>query len=495
MSDHWKSLLNQFGIPGPAEPPEEEETATDEPAADPAPAPAATSARAVPSSDAGARPASQRKVNSMWGDDPSEEADDAPDAPAAETRSSDVDRDDPLSAIVASEPDPAVPGFQTESAGPRQSVPPKQPAKRSTWDSLISTLGIRSKAADEPREEPEVEPSRGGGRGGAERARGGLAAAPQRGTNDDDEGDQDDGGFAAGLLEPERSDEQRPRGRGRRGGARRRGTGRQPSDQQQDRDDSPRGGEPVERASRQRAEPASRMSDDDEGPPRRRRRRGQRQRMQLDEIDSIDADDTVELDDAAEFDDDQAAPTRRRAGQADDDRDDRDESGRRRRGRRGRRGGRERVRSRDAGRGATDDRQPEEDDADALDIESPIAFGAGVSEETAAVDEGPDDDDRGRPTRRRRRRRSGRSRDAETRADVSTFDDDLEDDEEAERLRRQSRSGRREPRAPGDETQQVGEQRAARDIPTWSDTVNLLIDVNIQRRGERGNARGRGSRR
>jgi hypothetical protein len=90
--------------------------------------------------------------------------------------------------------------------------------------------------------------------------------------------------------------------------------------------------------------------------------------------------------------------------------------------------------------------------------------------------------------------------------DAPPFDDDLEDDDEADRLRRRSRGGRsrggrrpsgdREP-LPGDRESEPAPRAVdfvadpkARSVPTWLETVSLLVDSNIQRRSSGGGGGG-----
>jgi len=100
MSDHWKILANILGTPGPAEP-----VATD-----------LTKKRTE------TEIASPAKDNSSF---------------VSPTSTS---KRDPLAEIVESMPDPTVPGFDV----PERAAAPAPPAKRSAWDTLIGTLGIKS---------------------------------------------------------------------------------------------------------------------------------------------------------------------------------------------------------------------------------------------------------------------------------------------------------------------------------------------------------------
>jgi hypothetical protein len=91
----------------------------------------------------------------------------------------------------------------------------------------------------------------------------------------------------------------------------------------------------------------------------------------------------------------------------------------------------------------------------------------------------------------------------------SAFDDDLEDDVEAERLRRRTRGGRtrgsrrsggeREPEAVDRDLESApratdfGGDAKSRNVPTWLDTISLLVDANIQRRSSGGGNRNQGS--
>ncbi len=115
MSDHWKLLANLLGTPGPV---------------DPNP------------SDTSAKPAAPAKSQ-----------------PAATTApvAAPTDRD-PLAAMTAKEPDKLVPGFEI----PEPPATPEKPARRSAWDTLIGTLGIKVSeevetevAAPQPTSAPE----------------------------------------------------------------------------------------------------------------------------------------------------------------------------------------------------------------------------------------------------------------------------------------------------------------------------------------------------
>ena len=103
MSDHWKLLANILGTPGPAEPAAKEPT--------------------------------KKKF----------------DVSSEENKSNVVNPvvRDPLAEIVIRQPEPVVPGFDVPAPPPVA----EKPAKRSAWDTLIGTLGI--KTASDP--EPDVE--------------------------------------------------------------------------------------------------------------------------------------------------------------------------------------------------------------------------------------------------------------------------------------------------------------------------------------------------
>lgn len=109
MSDHWKSLANFLGTPGPAEPVAKEST-------------------------------KKKPVTSPTSDDFGTESA----APSQPPR-------DPLAEIVDRQPDPIVPGFDV----PRPAPVAEKPAKRSAWDTLIGTLGIKTSSEPEPVQEPE----------------------------------------------------------------------------------------------------------------------------------------------------------------------------------------------------------------------------------------------------------------------------------------------------------------------------------------------------
>lgn len=161
-----------------------------------------------------------------------------------------------------------------------------------------------------------------------------------------------------------------------------------------------------------------------------------------------------------------------------------------------------------------------------------------LDREGDSVDGDDDDAPRGRSRRRRGRRGRGRgSRDSEAARDdrsdrdrpalgESAFDDDHEDDLEVEAIRQERRGRRRglpDREERGRAEDERGSRQAARqlqaqesdddeddaepvsrrssrhrDVPTWLETVDLLISVNLESRKKsrgNGNGRGRGSRR
>ena len=96
--------------------------------------------------------------------------------------------------------------------------------------------------------------------------------------------------------------------------------------------------------------------------------------------------------------------------------------------------------------------------------------------------------------------------------DPIELNDDHEDDEEVERIRRGRRRGRgrgasrsrSEATAEGGELAPVGASDEAvsapkhRNVPTWLDTINLLVDSNIEKHRRSGpprSSQGRGGRR
>jgi hypothetical protein len=105
MSDHWKLLANILGTPGPAEPAAKEPT--------------------------------KKKPDVSSGENKSN-VDHAGGSSA---------RRDPLAEIVVRHPDPVVPGFDVPAPPP---VTEKPAAKRSAWDTLIGTLGIKTASDPEP---------------------------------------------------------------------------------------------------------------------------------------------------------------------------------------------------------------------------------------------------------------------------------------------------------------------------------------------------------
>jgi len=130
MSDHWKLLANILGTPGPAEPVAKEATKKKPEAENP-------------------------RENSVAAKTLAAEA--ARISPANESSA----KRDPLAEIVDRRPDPVVPGFQI----PEPPAPVEKPAKRSAWDTLIGTLGIKTAPEAEietPAEEkhPAIKPER-----------------------------------------------------------------------------------------------------------------------------------------------------------------------------------------------------------------------------------------------------------------------------------------------------------------------------------------------
>ncbi|MGV3483146.1 MAG: hypothetical protein ACO1RT_01870, partial [Planctomycetaceae bacterium] len=337
-----------------------------------------------------------------------------------------------------------------------------------------------------------------------------------------------------GPQDRSRSDEDRPRGRGRRGGARNRGRGSEPAetpariagdedvigwhDEIDDADESlesvdqparrdrgrgdrprgevnpqdrrPRGGEPLSaeaprsdrgRDGGRRDEPRREDRSDEEpgGETRRRGRRGQRQQMgapatselrdapsrgrrdqpaRTPELGFGDEDDDLIIDElASPVSDESDVPAEESVGRP-----------RRRRGRRGRGGS-------GADRGASDRVAPERKEPSARGALDEPAFAS----ELDAIE-------------------------------AVELDDDHEDDDEVERIRRGRRRGRdRGDSGPRSEASFDAAPMAAgaqdeiqapkhRNVPTWLDTINLLVDSNIERHRRTGPPRsqqGRGGRR
>jgi len=636
MSDHWKSLANQFGIPGPADPPETEKPA--ERTALPDASSAASAGVQVPPSymppqaASAGQPATQpvesrpvesrlaRARSSMWGDDSDAEvpviAADKPAGKAAPPqaqqsppRSEQPPRrqPDPLEAIVSVEREPTVPGFEIPEDQSPGAV--KVPVRRSAWDALIGTLGIKTsseaavqKAAKPvaPPEKPVLEQREPGFRDGRGRDR---DAGGQR--RERPEGDRpsespavrqpafsrDDAvelsGFGAGLIDTDRpvgttagaelrpeSEEDRPRGRGRRGGSRRRGRGGDRDietaptadaeiDWEIDSVEDDLDAEPAPARAADSPSPRDSVApaDDEEsefrGRPRRSRRRGQRQTLSVEDVESgrtgavagsprtppARDDDSVadrprrrdesagrdrglrpERSEPTRGEGSRGEPVRSETGRRDSVRGDasRGDSGRPDRGPRPPRSRADEPATRSAPRAEA--RRPEsargDDDFIEFDDEDADGFGSGLNAEVKPV-AGEDDEPRTRPRRRRGRRgRGGAVREDRVEVEGSAelidasdevvelpaFDDDLEDDDEAERLRRRSRSGRSRAgrREPGDRETETDDREPesvprgsdfvadpkTRVVPTWLDTISLLVDSNIQRRSSGGGGGG-----
>lgn len=529
-------------------------------------------------------------------------ADTRPPAPPTASRSETIPRrtPDPLEAIVAVDREPPVPGFDVpEDRSPGAA---KTPQRRSAWDALISTLGIRTssdavgdaiekpaapektsveKVAPQPR---AAEPRDDRGRDRDDRGR----RKDQRDYVRDEPSDEGvDGGFGAGLLEsneparrtapggdePEATETDRPRGRGRRGGSRRRGRGRdseavaKPQSESDidwelsDIDDEIGAAMPQARATDadlndQPVSPGDDDRDEFEGRPRRSRRRGQRQMLSVDDLESgrTGSTDFGRTASARGADETTDRPRRREEGRREEsvsnDRNRRMETARGEssksenarsvdspRGESGRREGGRPERGQRPPRPRADEAYPRavarsegsrsesvRGDDDFIDFEDDVeGFGSGLlADPKPPAGEG----DEPRPRRRRRGRRGRGGAPREERPEIeggaelidapddlleapSAFDDDLEDDVEADRLRRRTRGGRsrggrrsggeREPAAvdrdadPAPRATEFGGEAKSRNVPTWLDTVSLLVDANIQRRAAAGGNRNQGS--
>jgi len=621
MSDHWKSLANQFGIPGPADPPETEKpaertaspdvsstapTESQRPPSSPPPQSAPTGPPVTPAAESRLT----RARSSMWGDDsdadaPVIEADKpvsmvavvvARDLPvpvkavAPQAEQPPGRQPDPLAAIVSVEREPTVPGFDVPEDRSPGAV--KVPVRRSAWDALIGTLGIKtsSEAAAEkaakpvaPPEKPVVQQREPGFRDGRGRDRdAGSQRREQPAFSRDETRDEEVelGGFGAGLIDTDQPvaasagaesrpepDEDRPRGRGRRGGSRRRGRGGDrdleaapKADAEVDWELDPAEDDLEVPAAAARAadseSPRDSVGPGDEeesefrGRPRRSRRRGQRQTLSVEDVESgrVGAASETSRTPVARDDDSVADRPRRRerseptrgeasrgeparseTGRRDSVRGDasRGDSGRPDRGPRPPRSRTDEPATRAVPR--SEPRRPEsvrgDDDFIEFDDDDADGFGSGLSVDAEPV-AGEGDEPRTRPRRRRGRRgRGGAVREDRVEVEGSAelidasdevvelpaFDDDLEDDDEAERLRRRSRSGRSRAgrREPGDRETEAGDREPesvprgsdfvadpkSRVVPTWLDTVSLLVDSNIQRRSSGGGGGGGGGNR
>lgn len=614
MSDNWKMLLNQFGIPGPAEPPASEEAAPEpvEPkAATPGfvkevpsvakempslPKAASSIARETPaqpkppaSFSRSAPPAAAeapRRRSSMWGDETEEEPS-APVTPPA-IRQAAAPATDPLREMAeVRRTDPTVPGFDVpQSSSPE---PPKAPVKRSAWDTLIGSLGIKTTNAPDPEPAPpaaaappwksrpaaaaETLPSETPSRerqpstGRSEAGRSERAAADERPPRESNT--PRSGGFGAGLVDSDERSESSSRPRQRRGGPT---DAREPAAERRSFD-APRGGRPeptrepvAEFEDRDFVPPISSReteletnsgadfrepADDQEMPSRRRsRRRGQRQLISGENLDPVAESSEI----GSTADSPAREPSERRAPRRDSteergprreasptrerrERPVRETSGREVSGREpfsGRESsGRphpiesgERVAARSTRRPPRQEEPRGEEflevTGDTPDDDLLLGFGEGLLDEVADVAAPGEEDRAARPRRRRGRRgrgRGGRPEEATT-ADpegpvadtflAPEFDDDLEDDDEAERIRHRSRGSRPEgsrpeggraagPRPDAGRPEAAAEPRRPsrpaadrpdRDIPTWIDTVSLLVNANINRRSTGGNSGG-----
>ncbi len=619
MSDNWKMLLNQFGIPGPAEPPASEEAAP-EPAEPKAATPgfakevpgfvkevpsvakempslpkaASSIARETPaqpkppaSFSRSAPPAAAeapRRRSSMWGDETEEEPS-APVTPPA-IRQAAAPATDPLREMAeVRRTDPTVPGFDVpQSSSPE---PPKAPVKRSAWDTLIGSLGIKTTNAPDPEPAPpaaaappwksrpaaaaETLPSETPSRerqpstGRSEAGRSERAAADERPPRESNT--PRSGGFGAGLVDSDERSESSSRPRQRRGGPT---DAREPAAERRSFD-APRGGRPeptrepvAEFEDRDFVPPISSRetelgtnsgadfrepADDQEMPSRRRsRRRGQRQLISGENLEPVAESGEI----GSTADSPAREPSERRAPRRDSteergprreasptrerrERPARETSGREVSGReplsgRESSGRPHPIESGERAASRSTRRPPRQEEprggeflevtGDTPDDDLLLGFGEGLLDEVADVAAPGEEDRAARPRRRRGRRgrgRGGRSEEATT-ADPEApvadaflapeFDDDLEDDDEAERIRHRSRGSRPEggraagPRPDAGRPEAAAEPRRPsrpaadrpdrpdRDIPTWIDTVSLLVNANINRRSTGGNSGG-----
>ncbi len=195
-----------------------------------------------------------------------------------------------------------------------------------------------------------------------------------------------------------------------------------------------------------------------------------------------------------------------------------------------RRGGRRRNRDRYEATGDESSRKSQQSDDPELEADSEVEF---RSEESDHEDSAPN---RGR--RRGRRGRGGRrrrgegvdkdaiSQDSDTLQSASAFDDDHEDDHEIEEIRHEQRGGSRNRRRDQDDSDSGGENRRSRrrratdsdpseerptrgrkdrdaensretrgkrtTIPSWIDTIDLLVNANIENHKKTKTNRGRG---
>lgn len=546
MSDNWKNLLSQFGIPGPADPPETEKSRresfspaepTPEPRQEPQHAPEASADRAAENQ----RTTSHRRRSSMWGDENESESSSA----IKGTVPLPVN---PLRELSEIKSEPSIPGFDA----PSPAEEPKSPPRRSAWDTLISTLGIKSSTPVEPEPPaPTVKPNRPSvpsppqspaetwakmpnrepARPTAREESAYTQSSERRAASPANEAS----GFGVGLSDDEgRSSHfgQRPP---RRASSQRGFDGPEaPSERRtpeldrpprgERRDTSYRGEAPraFETSESVRSEPTGSVFDaepEDDLPPRRRRsrRRGQRQRMGSD-FDS-NSNEPIEMEGPGIV-----GPVVSESGPSRGEHADRSRERHRERGRRETTVGHqperpERLPARPSRRPPRREPDPEEI-FDAAEEDIFTGFGEGLideSPETEATAEGTGEELR-RPRRRRGRRGRGRGNRPDVEGTSTTdepipahdfespgFDDDLEDDEEADRLRHRGRTARgdlAEDSAGSRRQSRPVAERPARDLPNWIDTVSVLVNANINRRnsgggggGPRGQQSGRGNRR
>ena len=541
-SDHWNFLANLLGAPGSAEPPKEEKPTkapaeSAEPEADSAEAVADEAVAGdddAPSKSA----AGEGRPGEVVAEAPKRDTDRPRVRPEADPPAEEPAAGDVLQALVAPTPPPKLPGFGVPeedpdleslsgwgSAKPTSGTPRESPTRRRP------PRGDADESSDRRRDQRprDSAPAPGGESSGRDR-REGPSQRPAKSAGfasglgpdfDDDELDLDDEaglpstGTAAERHAGRRGDagsgdgEQRavrgPRERTRRGGRPDdRGRGGERRDETGDFDDS--------------VSAEERPESDDEAPAGRprRRRRGERQRMSERLGDEAGRpDDVSEIDDDLVDEDEDLTVARRRTetsrGGAEDEADDAARGRSRRRGRRGR-GGRGRGEREEAGDAETAGpraRRPSRDeDDDSADLVSrpgrperpegdddDLPFGESI------FDDDHEDDEEVEVIRRGRRRRSRSRRGRDEPADV--VDDEVSAGDRPRARQRDSARNREDDNEArgrrGAEAPDADDESARRKgVPTWLETVSILVDANLENRkkgGRGGTSRGRGGRR
>lgn len=449
MADHWKSLANKLGAPGVDEPEEVVEH--------------------VPQAEAEPTSGEEQADSPLAPAEDAPDSDDGSELEGAASPQADAEADSP-EVIHALAPPKAQP-----TPTPVEEPQAKRKKRRSSWEKLASMFNVSSGAAEqeleeEPAESPEAEPDPA-----PARASGSEVRVADTGN---DEPDEDERPGLALFDAPEKDVNpalesmfgDAPRDEDLSWTPRRKrvvddvGWGETDASKDDEAAERDEGSSSPARADRDRT------SDDEDEMGRgrsRRRRRGRRGRGR-------DADPASELDSG---DSPEASADERWSGPTDiGDGDDEGEEVERRSNRRRRRG---RGRS-DAERARSDGERPENDKPQDVGWSDEAEDDDGEGEERVASRRRPR---RGERSERGDSRRRGRSRGAERQ----------------ERDERPERDSRQEDSAEDADDDQDSETPKHRNIPTWADALQTLVESNIENHkrneGNRGGNRGRRGRR